>query len=88
MADPLFTWISPTSPVASTAPVSRSTARSRTSPTGRPAESRRQTSGRVTGLAAITGTSLAPYAGNQRTPDRAVTVSATDAVTGVAPHMM
>ncbi len=87
MADALWTWISPVSPEPSTAPESRSTTRSATSPTGRPAESRRQAAGSPTGLAAMTGTSLVPYAGSQRTPVRALTVSATDAVTGVAPHM-
>ena len=55
---------------------------------GRPAESRRHDRGRSTGLAAMTGSSLAPYAGSQRTPVRSVTTLATLSVTGVAPHMM
>ena len=37
--------------------------------------SRRHRSGSCTGLHAMTGTSLVPYAGSQRTPDRRVTVS-------------
>ncbi len=87
MAEALCTSISPVSPGGSTWRDSRSTTRSATSPTGNPAESSRQAPGSATGLAAITGTSLVPYAGNQRTPVRAVTASATAAVTGVAPHM-
>ena len=88
MTEPLLTWISPVSPAARTSPVSRSTIRSSTPSGGNPAESSRHRSGRSTGLAAITGTSLAPYAGSQRTPVRRVTISATLSVTGVAPHMM
>ena len=36
----------------------------------------------------MNGSSLAPYAAITGTPVRRVIVSATDAVTGVAPHMM
>ena len=53
--------------------------------TGRPTVSSRAPS---MGLAAITGTSLVPYAATHRTPTRRVTSSATLWVTGVAHHMM
>ena len=56
----LRAWISPTSPAGSASPESRSTTRSSTSGGGRPAESSRQRSGSSTGLAVITGSSLAP----------------------------
>ena len=60
MTDGPRTWISPMPPGARTSPVSRSTTRSSTPAGASPAESSRHASGRATGLAAITGTSLAP----------------------------
>ena len=76
------------SPDSSDSPLSRSATRSSTPAGGSPAESNLHASGRATGFAAMTGSSLAPYAGSQRTPVRSVTRSATLSVTGVAPHMM
>ena len=88
MADGLDTSISPVAPGSSTAPVSGSAIRRCTPGAARPALSSRHRSGVCTGLAAMTGTSLVPYAGSQRTPERRVTVRATSSATGVAPHMM
>ena len=88
MADGLRTSISPVAPASSTAAVSGSAIRISSPGTARPTLSRRHSSGACTGFAAITGTSLVPYAGSQRTPDRRVTVRATSSATGVAPHMM
>ena len=84
------TSISPVSPAASTSTALGVDDAHRTPgvPGSRgPTVSRRHRSGSCTGLHAMTGTSLVPYAGSQRTPDRRVTVSATSGATGVAPHI-
>ena len=60
MAEGERTWISPTPPGSKTAPSAMPATRSDTPSGASPAESSRHSSGRPTGLAAITGTSLAP----------------------------